>query len=169
MFGTYRNIFCNRSQLPLGIRLHYLPAVHLLPQTQLSNPAAQDGFLSARLLRQCLAPAWVCPTGSLCAAGEHTCMGHLIHLKRSESYGISLPNPLHTRCTYIMDPSQSVIQSISPLLRYFLLEVRHPRRVGSITKNFVYYTYSQTQLYFTYKYSKNTTTCFSPICGLSSG
>ena len=29
------------------------------------------------------------------------------------------------------------------------LEVRHPRCVGSITKNFVYYTYSQTQLYFT--------------------
>ena len=29
-------------------------------------------------------------------------------------------------------------------------EVRHPRCVGSITKNFVYYTYSQTQLYFTY-------------------
>jgi len=25
------------------------------------------------------------------------------------------------------------------------LEVRHPRCVGSITKNFVYYTYSQTQ------------------------
>ena len=31
-----------------------------------------------------------------------------------------------------------------------LLEVRHPRCVGSITKNFVYYTYSQTQLYFIY-------------------
>jgi len=30
-----------------------------------------------------------------------------------------------------------------------VLEVRHPRCVGSITKNFVYYTYSQTQLYFT--------------------
>ena len=30
------------------------------------------------------------------------------------------------------------------------LEVRHPRCVGSITKNIVYYTYSQTQLYFTY-------------------
>ena len=30
------------------------------------------------------------------------------------------------------------------------LEVRHPRCVGSITKNFVCYTYSQTQLYFTY-------------------
>ena len=30
------------------------------------------------------------------------------------------------------------------------LEVLHPRCVGSITKNFVYYTYSQTQLYFTY-------------------
>jgi len=30
------------------------------------------------------------------------------------------------------------------------LEVRHPRCVGSITKTFVYYTYSQTQLYFTY-------------------
>ena len=29
------------------------------------------------------------------------------------------------------------------------LEVRHPRCVGSITKNFVYYTYSRTQLYFT--------------------
>ena len=30
------------------------------------------------------------------------------------------------------------------------LEVRHPRCVGSITKNFLYYAYSQTQLYFTY-------------------
>jgi len=30
------------------------------------------------------------------------------------------------------------------------LEVHHPRCVGSITKNFVYYMYSQTQLYFTY-------------------
>ena len=29
------------------------------------------------------------------------------------------------------------------------LEVRHPRCVGSKTKNFVYYTYSRTQLYFT--------------------
>ena len=29
------------------------------------------------------------------------------------------------------------------------LEVRHPRCVGSITKNVVYYTYSPTQLYFT--------------------
>ena len=38
-----------------------------------------------------------------------------------------------------------------------------------ITKNFVYYTYSQTQLYFTQWYSKNTTTCFGPICGPSSG
>ena len=27
------------------------------------------------------------------------------------------------------------------------LEVRHPRCVGSTTKNFVYYTYSETQLY----------------------
>lgn len=84
------------------MRLHYLPVVHLLPQTQLSNPAAQDGFLSAWLLLQCSATAWVCPTGSLCAAGEHTCMGHLIHLNRSESYGISLSTPLHTRCTHIM-------------------------------------------------------------------
>ena len=40
---------------------------------------------------------------------------------------------------------------------------------GRITKNFVYYTYSETQLYFTYWYSKNTTTCFGPICGPSSG
>jgi len=102
MSGTYRKIFCNKTQLTPGIRLHYLLVVHLLPQTQLSNPAAQDGFLSVWLLRQCLAPAWVCPTGSLCVAGEHTCMGHLIHLKRSESYGISLSTPLHTRCTYIM-------------------------------------------------------------------
>jgi len=30
-----------------------------------------------------------------------------------------------------------------------LHEVRHPRCAGSITKNFVYYTYSRTQLYFT--------------------
>ena len=29
------------------------------------------------------------------------------------------------------------------------LEVRHLRCVGSITENFVYYTYSRTQLYFT--------------------
>jgi len=27
------------------------------------------------------------------------------------------------------------------------LEMRHPRCVGSITKNFVYHTYSRTQLY----------------------
>jgi len=38
-----------------------------------------------------------------------------------------------------------------------------------LTKNFVYYTYSRTQLYFTQQYSRNTTTCFGPICGLSSG
>ena len=31
----------------------------------------------------------------------------------------------------------------------FFFEVRHPRYVGSITKNLVYYTYSRTQLYFT--------------------
>ena len=48
-------------------------------------------------------------------------------------------------------------------------EVRHPRCVGSITKNFVYYTYSGTQLYFTQQYSRNTTTCFGPIGGPSSG
>ena len=41
--------------------------------------------------------------------------------------------------------------------------------VQSITKNIVYYTYSRTQLYFTYLYSKNITTCFGPICGASSG
>ena len=34
---------------------------------------------------------------------------------------------------------------------------------------FVYYTYRRTQLYFTQQYSRNTTTCFSPICGPSSG
>jgi len=33
---------------------------------------------------------------------------------------------------------------------------------------FVCYTYSRTQLYFTYLYSRNTTTCFGPICGPSS-
>ena len=48
-------------------------------------------------------------------------------------------------------------------------EVRHRRCVGSITKNFVYYTYSRTQLYFTQQYSRYTTTCFGPICGLFSG
>jgi len=37
------------------------------------------------------------------------------------------------------------------------------------TKNFVYYTYSRTQLYFTQQCSRNTTTCFGPICGPSSG
>jgi len=31
-----------------------------------------------------------------------------------------------------------------------IFEVRHPRCVDSVTKNFVYYTYSRTQLYFTY-------------------
>jgi len=30
------------------------------------------------------------------------------------------------------------------------LEVHHPHCVGSVTKNFVYYTYSRTRLYFTY-------------------
>ena len=45
---------------------------------------------------------------------------------------------------------------VNRCLRYILriwwpnLEVRHPRCVGSIKKNFVYYTYSQKQLYFTY-------------------
>ena len=48
-------------------------------------------------------------------------------------------------------------------------EVRHPRCVGSITKNIVYYTYSRTQLYFTQQYSRNTTTCFGSICWPSSG
>ena len=48
-------------------------------------------------------------------------------------------------------------------------EVHRPRCVGSITKNIVYYTYSRTQLYFTQYYSRNTTTCFGPICGPSSG
>jgi len=33
---------------------------------------------------------------------------------------------------------------------YVNFELRHRRCVGSITKNFVYYTYSQTQLYFNY-------------------
>ena len=47
--------------------------------------------------------------------------------------------------------------------------MRHPRCVGSITKNFVYYKYNRTQLYFTQQYSKYTTTCFGPICGPSSG
>ena len=37
------------------------------------------------------------------------------------------------------------------------------------TENFVYYTYSRTQLHFTQQYSRNTTTCFGPICGSSSG
>ena len=31
-------------------------------------------------------------------------------------------------------------------VRGYKLEVRHPRCVGSITKSFVYYTYSRTQL-----------------------
>jgi len=33
----------------------------------------------------------------------------------------------------------------------------------------VYYTFSRTQLYFTQQYSRDTTTCFGPICGPSSG
>ena len=33
----------------------------------------------------------------------------------------------------------------------------------------LYYTYSRTQLYFTQQYSRNTTTCFGPICGSYSG
>ena len=41
--------------------------------------------------------------------------------------------------------------------------------IKQITKNIVYYTYSQTQLYFTQQYSSYTTTCFGPICGPSSG
>jgi len=28
--------------------------------------------------------------------------------------------------------------------------VRHPRCVGSVTKNYLYYTHSRTQLYFAY-------------------
>jgi len=34
-----------------------------------------------------------------------------------------------------------------------------------MTKNIVCYTYSRTQLYFTQRYSNNSTTCFDPICG----
>jgi len=46
----------------------------------------------------------------------------------------------------------------------------HHQEVATIiTKNIVYYTYSRTQLYFTQRYSKNTTTCFGPMCGPSSG
>jgi len=36
-------------------------------------------------------------------------------------------------------------------------------------KNLVYYTVSWSHLYFTLKYSRNTTTCFGPMCGPSSG
>ena len=34
---------------------------------------------------------------------------------------------------------------------------------------FVYYTYSRTQQHFIQQYSRNTTICFGPICGPSSG
>ena len=47
------------------------------------------------------------------------------------------------------------VQKTPPVASMFVqnlvenFEVCHPRFVGSITKNFVYYTYSRTQLYFT--------------------
>ena len=47
--------------------------------------------------------------------------------------------------------------------------MRHPRCVCSNNKNLVYYTFSPTQLYFTWQYCRDTTTCFGPICGPSSG
>jgi hypothetical protein len=46
---------------------------------------------------------------------------------------------------------------------------RGNRKRSSRTKNFVYYTYSRTQLYCPQQYSRNTTTCFGPICGPASG
>ena len=49
---------------------------------------------------------------------------------------------LYTGCSYlILFLRATVLMPRNPTL-----EVRHPRCVGSITKNFVYYTYSQTQL-----------------------
>jgi len=48
--------------------------------------------------------------------------------------------------------SSTTIKRIGILLLWAFdhnVEVRHPRCIGSITKNFVYYTYSRTQLYFT--------------------
>jgi len=69
--------------------------VHLLLQTQTSNPATQDGFLSAWQPLWCLAPAWVWTIGSLCDADEHTCMGHLVCLNGPESCDISLHPTAH--------------------------------------------------------------------------
>lgn len=102
MFGMNGKIICNGTWQTPGRRLHYLPVVNLLPQIQLSNPVVQDGFWSAWLPLQCLAPVWVSPTGSLCGGGEHTCTGHLTHLNRPASYGISLSTPPHTSCTCIV-------------------------------------------------------------------
>ena len=49
------------------------------------------------------------------------------------------------------------------------IEVRHPRCVGSITKEYCVLHVQSNKLYFTQWYSKNTTTCFGPICWSSSG
>jgi hypothetical protein len=62
---------------------------HLLLQTQSPTPGVQDELWSALLPLQYLAPAWVCPIGSLCDAGEHTRMGRLIHLNGPESCNLA--------------------------------------------------------------------------------
>jgi len=64
--------------------------------------------------------------------------------------------------------------SASPAPPLFLLSDCHWLQSYSsiclhLTNNIVHYTYSQTQLYSTQQYSRNTTTCFGPICGPSSG
>jgi len=50
------------------------------------------------------------------------------------------------------------------------IEVRHPRCVGSITKNFcILHVQSNTTILHLVVHSRNTTTCFGPICGPSTG
>jgi hypothetical protein len=55
--------------------------------------------------------------------------------------------PIH-RSAFIQSSLQFLRDRRSSIKSVDNLEVRHPRCVGSITKNFVHYTYSRTQLYF---------------------
>jgi len=49
-----------------------------------------------------------------------------------------------------MIANEAILKYLGKLLENILqdFEVRHPRCVGSITKNIVYFMYSRTQIYF---------------------
>ena len=79
-------------------------------------------------------------------AGEDRNVGREARTDVTSSNTNLLPTFMEPNLVLCCNNSASESSSILDLN----LEVRHPRCVGSITKNFVYYTYSQTQLYFTY-------------------